>query len=246
MLRLVMFSVLLIFCKIYSVDSVAEDCATSKRETRCSSIFEDLQNCYNATFKPMLGDCLVTCSACESYKCSNPQPETTLNCSALASQCDSATFSEFMKEKCPATCGKCNRKNANLCSDKSKSEVCTTMATFCNTIDYYDLLSEECPSTCNRCPHNGTNPNGNGGGNGGDGNQACTDVANDCSTNLARCSDAQYAPLMHRLCPKTCNSCKNCEDFHKMCSTWVSHGFCTKYSPAAVMKTCPKSCDLCK
>ncbi|EGT56739.1 hypothetical protein CAEBREN_23672 [Caenorhabditis brenneri] len=152
-----------------------------------------------------------------------------------------------MHEKCPATCGKCNRKNANLCADKSKPEVCTAMLTFCNTIDYYDLLSVECPSTCNRCPHNGTNPNGNGGNEGnGDGPQTCTDVANDCSANLNRCSNDKYAPLMHRLCPATCNSCKSCEDFHKMCSTWVAHGFCTKYSQAAISKTCPKSCDLCK
>ncbi|PIC13825.1 hypothetical protein B9Z55_027434 [Caenorhabditis nigoni] len=188
-------------------------------------------------------DCLVTCNACDSYTCSNPQPDTTLNCSALISQCDSDTFGEFMKEKCPATCGKCNRKNANLCADKSKSEVCTVLAKFCNTVDYYDLLSTECPSTCNRCPNNGTTPGGNGNGNG---TTACVDVANDCFTNTARCSDATYAPLMHRLCPKTCNSCSNCEDSHKMCSAWVSHGFCTKFSQTETMKKCARSCNLCK
>ncbi|CAI2348503.1 unnamed protein product [Caenorhabditis sp. 36 PRJEB53466] len=232
----------ILFCSSVKVEAVvvAENCEQANREPRCASIFDDLSNCYNATFRPMLGDCLVTCNACESYKCSNPQPESVLNCTALAPQCDSDTFSEFMKEKCPATCGKCNRKNANLCADKSSPEVCSTMASFCNTIDYYDLLSTECPSTCNRCPQNGTSENGTGG------NEVCVDVANDCSDNQSRCSDPQYAPLMHRLCAKSCNACKTCEDFNKMCSPWVAHGFCSKYSQAAIHKTCPKSCGLCK
>uniref|UniRef100_A0A8R1ETS3 ShKT domain-containing protein n=1 Tax=Caenorhabditis japonica TaxID=281687 RepID=A0A8R1ETS3_CAEJA len=157
-------------------------------------------------------DCLVTCNACDSYTCSNPQPESVLNCTALASQCDSGTFSEFMKS-------------------------------FCNTVDYYDLLSAECPSTCNRCPLNATVTPGTGGQNG---TQGCADVATDCSVNLSRCSDPQYAPLMHRLCAKTCNACTTCEDANKMCTTWVARGFCTKYSQPVIMKTCPKSCDMCK
>ena len=32
-----------------------------------------------------------------------------------------------MKEKCPATCGKCDMKNANLCNDEEDSSVCDSM-----------------------------------------------------------------------------------------------------------------------
>ncbi|CAI5446702.1 unnamed protein product [Caenorhabditis angaria] len=197
---------------------LSEDCTTNKKETKCTSIFDDLQNCYNSTYKPMLGDCLVTCNACDSYTCTNPQPDTTLNCTALIAQCDSPTFGEFMKEKCPQTCGKCNRKNANLCSNRSEAEVCTAMSPFCNTVDFYDLLTTQCPSTCNRCLLNGTTTHGgSGSGEGGGGTDGkCVDLAADCGANHSKCSNAQYAPLMHRLCPQTCNSCSTCEDYNKM------------------------------
>ncbi|CAA77472.3 uncharacterized protein CELE_ZK643.6 [Caenorhabditis elegans] len=240
------FFLILILNFIGLIFSVAEDCALSKREDRCGSIFEDLTNCYNSTFKMMLGDCLVTCNACESYTCNNPQPDTTLNCTALAGECNSALFSELMKEKCPATCGKCNRKNANLCSDKSKPDICVNLKTLCNSVEFYDKLSEQCPSTCNRCPHNGTNPENKTGGNGGTGTQECTDLANDCSYNQNRCSVKEYSSLMHRLCPKTCNACNICEDANKMCPIWVPRGFCSKFDHDKVQKSCAKSCNICK
>ncbi|KAK5968159.1 hypothetical protein GCK32_021804, partial [Trichostrongylus colubriformis] len=73
-------------------------------------------------------ECLVTCGKCDAYSCNNPQPETVLNCTSLASQCNSTTFERFMKEKCPTTCGKCDVKNANLCKDATDSIVCSRMA----------------------------------------------------------------------------------------------------------------------
>lgn len=119
---------MLIHLMLVTVDGeTKEDCSTNKREDRCTSIFEDKAKCMDVEYRPMLMDCLVTCGSCSAFSCSNPQPDDDLNCTALSDQCDSTTWSSFMKEKCPATCGKCDLKNGNLCHDVESGVICSSM-----------------------------------------------------------------------------------------------------------------------
>ncbi|KAL6725829.1 shTK domain protein [Ancylostoma duodenale] len=134
-----------------------EDCDKSIREDRCNEIFNNIEYCNQESYRPQLMDCLVTCGKCGAFSCNNPLPETSLNCTALASQCNSTVWERFMKEKCPSTCGKCDVKNANLCKDATDSIICSTMVQFCNSLDFYDQMTEQCASTCNRCPSSGQN-----------------------------------------------------------------------------------------
>ncbi|CAD6188567.1 unnamed protein product [Caenorhabditis auriculariae] len=233
-----MIPTIFLWLALIQVVRAAEVCEAGamKREQRCANIFEDLSDCRNASFKPMLMDCLVTCGSCDSYRCQNPQPENVLNCTALADQCEDPTFVQFMKEKCPFTCGKCDVKNSNLCKDLQSATVCSSMAPFCNSVDYYDLLTVQCPSTCNRCSRNGVTVKPG----------ECADMASDCAKNSMRCTSPNYAPLMHRLCRKTCNACNvTCEDQAPNCASWVNRGFCRAFKKPEAMKSCAKSCNFC-
>ncbi|VDL67283.1 unnamed protein product [Nippostrongylus brasiliensis] len=140
---------LIVLAVIICPYAALEDCQKATREQRCSEIFENIDNCNEISYHPQLMECLVTCGKCDAFSCNNPLNDTILNCTALASQCNSTVWEKFMKDKCPLTCGKCDVKNANLCKDVSDS------VQFCNSLDYYDHMTEQCGSTCNRCPANG-------------------------------------------------------------------------------------------
>ncbi|EYC36842.1 hypothetical protein Y032_0853g2696 [Ancylostoma ceylanicum] len=123
LLTMLLFCFFLIVCLVLA----KEDCDKFTREDRCNEIFNNIEYCNQESYRPQLMDCLVTCGKCGAFSCNNPLPETSLNCTALASQCNSTVWERFMKEKCPATCGKCDVKNANLCKDASDSTICSTM-----------------------------------------------------------------------------------------------------------------------
>ncbi|VDM65337.1 unnamed protein product [Strongylus vulgaris] len=248
---------LIIYC-IILIHSVyaKEDCDRSTREERCREIFKQIEDCSQESYKTQLMDCLVTCGKCGAFSCNNPQPDTMLNCTALAPQCESTLWRNFMKDKCPATCGKCDLKNANLCKDASNSVICSNMQQFCNSVDYYDQMTYACASTCNRCSAAA----------GGDkqtsellsniapirklihcfaATTVCTDFARDCASRTALCNNPQYEGLMHRVCAKTCNKCDGCYDYSSRCQTWASHGFCKNKDQNMKMKYCAKTCMLC-
>ncbi|KJH44784.1 shTK domain protein [Dictyocaulus viviparus] len=210
-----------------------ENCEKMIREERCREIFENIGHCNDMAYRPQLMSCLVTCGKCDAFTCNNPQPDSVVNCTALYPQCNSTKWQRFMKEKCPSTCGKCDVKNANLCKDVSDSLICSTLARFCNTLDYYDDMSEQCASTCNRCPADGHS-------------DKCVDFAKDCSSRKELCSNPAYDGLMHRACAKTCNKCHGCFDTSSKCSTWLEHGFCTKFDPKTQKQYCAKTCKMCK
>ncbi|CAJ0597021.1 unnamed protein product [Cylicocyclus nassatus] len=226
-----------IFSIIYLVQS-KEDCDRSTREDRCGEIFRNLTDCNKDSYRTQLMDCLVTCGKCGAYSCNNPQPDTVLNCTSLASQCHSKIWGNFMKDKCPSTCGKCDLKNANLCKDASNSAICSTMVQFCNSVDYYDRMTEQCASTCNRCPATGD-------GGGPNITVTCVDYARDCATRTALCNNPQYEGLMHRACAKTCNKCGGCYDYSSKCPLWASRGFCSKSDQNVKRRYCAKTCMLC-
>ncbi|KAE9414289.1 hypothetical protein Angca_002831, partial [Angiostrongylus cantonensis] len=217
-----------LFINVISV----ENCEKLIKEEQCLEIFENIDNCNDLSYRPQLMDCLVTCGKCDAFTCSNPQPDSVLNCTALVSQCTSTKWERFMKEKCPSTCGKCDVNNANLCKDLADSSVCSTLAKFCNSIEFYDNMSEQCASTCNRCPVGGQS-------------SKCVDFAKDCTARKELCTNASYDSLMHRACAKTCNKCDGCFDASMKCDSWMANGFCTKSDPVTRKRYCAKTCKMC-
>ncbi|GMR41071.1 hypothetical protein PMAYCL1PPCAC_11266, partial [Pristionchus mayeri] len=193
-----------------------EDCLTGKKEDRCLKAFDVKEKCWVLeNRKEMLG-CQVTCGTCDNFSCQNPFPENVVNCTSLVHQCDDPSFSQFMKEKCPYTCGRCDEKNSMLCHDVANVLTCQSVKNYCNSVDFYDLMSQQCASTCNRCPD----------GTGGTIGTGCRDHARDCLSKINLCNVPAYSGLMARACAKTCNKCSACEDATLLCGYWVSKGFC--------------------
>uniref|UniRef100_A0A183V8H2 ShKT domain-containing protein n=1 Tax=Toxocara canis TaxID=6265 RepID=A0A183V8H2_TOXCA len=135
-------------------------------------------------------NCRVTCNNCAAYNCTNPMPESQLNCTAMESQCNDAIFGPFMKKNCPATCGTCQDNNGQLCKDVASVATCMALKAFCNSVEWYAFMTQQCPSTCNRCPTG-----------------ACQDTIPNCSSYLAYCNDQRYDAIMRLKCAKTCNKC---------------------------------------
>ncbi|VDM62454.1 unnamed protein product [Angiostrongylus costaricensis] len=179
-------------------------------------------------------DCLVTRRECDAFTCSNPQPDSVLNCTALLILIHSCTSrnQKLSSEKCPSICGKCDVKNANLCKDLADSSVCSTLK-FCNSVEFYDNTSEQCASTCNRCPV------------GGQSRVRFPVFLANCTTRKELCTNPSYDGLMHRECAKTCNKCDGCFDASVNCDSWMANGFCTKSDPVTRKRYCARTCKMC-
>ncbi|KAF8356708.1 hypothetical protein PRIPAC_91703, partial [Pristionchus pacificus] len=119
---------------------------------RCLKAFDMKEKCWLLENRKEMLDCQVTCGTCDNFSCQNPFPENVVNCTSLMTQCDDPSFSQFMKEKCPYTCGRCDEKNSMLCHDVANVLTCQSVKNYCNSVDFYDLMSQQCASTCNRCP----------------------------------------------------------------------------------------------
>uniref|UniRef100_A0A7E5A0E3 ShKT domain-containing protein n=1 Tax=Panagrellus redivivus TaxID=6233 RepID=A0A7E5A0E3_PANRE len=82
-------------------------------------------------------------------------------------------------------------------------------------------------------------------------NTDCADVAANCATLTAYCTNPIYYDLMTEKCPNTCNRCdsQGCAnaDAEAKCAVWVSNGFCTNafYTDDQKREHCARSCGLC-
>ncbi|CAI4229150.1 unnamed protein product [Auanema sp. JU1783] len=237
--NMIFYCFFLLIALAHAEDS--EDCTKSETTSYCGGLFENKTHCFDEDEKyaNYLKECLVTCNACDTYSCSNPQPDTTFNCTSLKDKCSDPVWERIMRDKCPQTCGRCGLLNGKLCEDTAGTDVCVGMKDLCNSVEYYDTLTQQCASTCNRCPNDPNAAKTFG---------TCADQAKNCEQNLAKCNDANYSELMTRTCAKTCNKCGlGCVDADHRCASWNQKGYCTstKYSQADKKKSCARTCNMC-
>uniref|UniRef100_A0A914RG85 ShKT domain-containing protein n=1 Tax=Parascaris equorum TaxID=6256 RepID=A0A914RG85_PAREQ len=83
--------------------------------------------CETSLAMQLFQNCRVTCNNCTAYRCTNPNPENVLNCTALVDKCTDAILGPFMKKNCPATCGTCATDNAQLCRDVAPAQTCSAL-----------------------------------------------------------------------------------------------------------------------